>query len=58
MKILCFILIFLLLVCIGVILYFLFKIKKLKNRIDTLAVFVDMARNYANKDPKFIRLGR
>lgn len=54
MEVICTVLIIICLALAGAVCYLCFKVKRLQRRIDGLAVFVEMARNYANKDSRFI----
>lgn len=54
MEVICTVLIIICLALAGAVCYLCFKVKRLQRRIDGLAVFVEMARNYANKDPQFV----
>ena len=54
MEVICTVLIIICLALAGAVCYLCFKVKRLQRRIDSLAVFVEMARGYANKDPQFV----
>ena len=54
MEVICTVLIIICLALAGVICCLCIKVKRLQRRIDSLAVFVEMARDYANKDPQFV----
>ena len=58
MEILCAVLVLICLALTGAVCGLCFKVKRLQRRIDGLAVFVEMARDYANRDPDFAEGGR